>query len=254
MGRLIIEKEWAQAPNKLVSCKKTSLKAKGLYVYLNSKPIDWDFASYRIASELKESEGCVKSTLKELEENGWLERKKYQNTKGHWKTDYILKAKSLSTKILPKEIPTEEIPTEGKVDNKERQKLSKQENNNKESIFRENENFSEELILTEQQFLELWNTGRKKILKVEHSNFNKLGYNEKEELKELIKNKTTVIEVKQSITGLLQQKGAIESIKNHPKHILSEGRFYMYLDAYRNNIFNLYEKKFGKKDTLNGRL
>src|SRR6056297_907225 len=134
MARLKIEKNWSQVPNQLNNSSEISLKAKGMYSYLNGKPADWDFASYRIANEIKESEGAVKSALKELETHGYLVRNKYQNAKGHWKVEYTLK-QIPSYKNPTKENPTYENPTIGKLYNKETyNKQTYNKENNKKDV------------------------------------------------------------------------------------------------------------------------
>lgn len=77
---------FTQICNKVLLDKCLSLKAKGLYSYLYSKPSDWDFAYNRIAEELNVGVKMVRLTLIELEEAGYLERVKH----GTGKVDYYL--------------------------------------------------------------------------------------------------------------------------------------------------------------------
>jgi|CXWL01.1.fsa_nt_gi DNA-binding MarR family transcriptional regulator len=62
--------------NEVLSRPDLSLKDKGLYAYLFSKPDDWDFAAARIADECKESKDIVFRVLKELERAKLLERRR----------------------------------------------------------------------------------------------------------------------------------------------------------------------------------
>ena len=51
-----------------------SLKAIGLYAYLNSKPEDWEFSYKNISAELKEGEKALRSAVKELVDKKLLVR------------------------------------------------------------------------------------------------------------------------------------------------------------------------------------
>lgn len=65
---------FTQVANEVLYDPNLSFKAKGLYAYLYSKPDGWDFAATRIAKETKEAVKSIWSTLKELEEQGYLYR------------------------------------------------------------------------------------------------------------------------------------------------------------------------------------
>ncbi len=58
-----------------------SFKAKGVYAYLFSKPDGWDFASERIQKDSTDGRKAILAGLKELEDAGYLERKKLQSGK-----------------------------------------------------------------------------------------------------------------------------------------------------------------------------
>lgn len=68
---------YTQISNAVLKDKKLSLKGKGLYAFLYSKPDDWDFAYNRIANELDIGDKQVRSGLQELEEVGYLQRIKH---------------------------------------------------------------------------------------------------------------------------------------------------------------------------------
>lgn len=86
----------------MVNNLEISLKAKGLFAYIQSKPDGWDFSAERIARYLKEGLQSVSSALKELEKSGYLIRQKKQNEWGHWEIEYVLN-----------EIPAPENPAPG---------------------------------------------------------------------------------------------------------------------------------------------
>ena len=95
MSKLIIREQFATVPNELLNDNRISLKAKGLFGFLQGKPNEWKFSTERIASQLLESEKVIRKTLQELEQFGLLERiLKPKDNKGKWTGyDYILYSK-----------------------------------------------------------------------------------------------------------------------------------------------------------------
>ncbi|HPZ75232.1 MAG TPA: helix-turn-helix domain-containing protein [Candidatus Pacearchaeota archaeon] len=78
-------------PLKLLNSKEISLKAKGIFAYIQSKPKDWQFSVDRISSQMKEGQEAIRSALKELEEAGYLKRVPKRNEKNWFSGyDYIL--------------------------------------------------------------------------------------------------------------------------------------------------------------------
>lgn len=67
--------------------KRLSLKAKGLLSEMLSLPNNWDYTVIGLVSLNKESKSAIQSTLKELEECGYLIRTRTQDEKGQF--DYI---------------------------------------------------------------------------------------------------------------------------------------------------------------------
>lgn len=67
--------------------KNLSLKAKGLLSQMLSLPPDWDYTVAGLCAINKESKTAIQSTLKELEDGGYLKRTRSQNKKGQF--DYI---------------------------------------------------------------------------------------------------------------------------------------------------------------------
>lgn len=67
---------YAQIKNEVLTDTKISLKAKGLFAYLYSKPDDWDFSGDRMSKENMEGRKAIYSALKELENEGYLQREK----------------------------------------------------------------------------------------------------------------------------------------------------------------------------------
>ena len=54
--------------------RAVSMKAKGLFGYMTTKPFHWDFSCKRISSEMRDSISTVQSAMKELEGHGYLNR------------------------------------------------------------------------------------------------------------------------------------------------------------------------------------
>jgi len=63
---------FTQVPNELLYSSEISLKAKGLWAYMNAKPDDWKFSASRISEEVKEDRKAILAALRELVSNGYL--------------------------------------------------------------------------------------------------------------------------------------------------------------------------------------
>jgi len=121
MAKLKILNKYATVPNELLNDSVISLKAKGMYAYIQSKPENWDFSAERISKQLKEGLPSVKSALQELELNGYLVRRRFQNNKGFWEVEYILNENPTIQNPTAENLiagnPTKENPTVGKPTN-----------------------------------------------------------------------------------------------------------------------------------------
>jgi len=159
MAKLKILNKYATVPNELLNDSVISLKAKGMYAYIQSKPENWDFSAERISKQLKEGLPSVKSALQELELNGYLVRRRFQNNKGFWEVEYILNENPTIQNPTAENLivgkPTQENPTIGKPTNiSNKDSSNKDYNSNKE--YKENgfDNFfgSKEITLREEIF------------------------------------------------------------------------------------------------------
>lgn len=88
--KIRIEDNFGIAPNKLLNNEKISLKAKGLFVYIQSKPDGWSFSAEKIALSHRDGVASVSASLQELEENGYLKRTKMHGEGGYWTQNYEL--------------------------------------------------------------------------------------------------------------------------------------------------------------------
>lgn len=131
MAKLKIASRYATVPNELLNDNLISLKSKGMYAFIQSKPDNWEFSAEKISRLLREGLPSVKSALQELEENGYLCRRRYQNSKGFWEVEYILyenpKVENPMTENLMVGNPTEENPTVGKTSNNNKQEFTNQD-------------------------------------------------------------------------------------------------------------------------------
>lgn len=65
---------------------RLSLKAKGLYAVLMSKPESWTVSYRGLKSQLKEGQTAILAALKELEDAGYLIRRRTRDTDGKVRT------------------------------------------------------------------------------------------------------------------------------------------------------------------------
>lgn len=91
MPKLHIHRNYATVPNDLLNQDDLSLKAKGLFAYLQSKPDNWSFSKKNMANQLQEGMSAIKSAMKELREKGYLDTVPIQKADGTFGGhDYIL--------------------------------------------------------------------------------------------------------------------------------------------------------------------
>lgn len=72
---------FTQVSNIILNDNQISLKAKGLYAYLFSKPDDWEFHISAMEKELKEKRDAILSTVNELIEHNYITRKQKNDGK-----------------------------------------------------------------------------------------------------------------------------------------------------------------------------
>jgi predicted DNA-binding protein YlxM (UPF0122 family) len=98
-NKIYIKESFGIAPNELLNDENISLKAKGLFTYIQSKPNGWDFSIDRISIQTKDGKKAIRTALKELEDNGYLERMATRNNLGKWSGyDYYLNQKPFAEK------------------------------------------------------------------------------------------------------------------------------------------------------------
>ncbi len=78
--------------NEVLNRPDLSLKAKGLFSYLFSKPDDWDFSADRIVLDMADGRYAILQSLKELEKARLLRRVK----NGDGRVEYLLEYSSVT--------------------------------------------------------------------------------------------------------------------------------------------------------------
>lgn len=115
--------------NSIINSPDLSAKAKGVYLYLFSKPDDWIFSEERITRDFTDGLHSIRTAIKDLIKLGLLQRIRYAPTK-----DIAGKFTSEVEYIIHQEIPTCENPTLGKShDIVKKEYLQKKERNSKSS-------------------------------------------------------------------------------------------------------------------------
>lgn len=130
MSKIRIPTRYGVAPNELLNNPEISLKAKGLFALLQSKPDGWSFSIERIAKQASEGKSAIRSAIKELEEHGYLARKAAKTDKGTWNGyEYTLFAEPLSDNRTTGNPTTENCDTLSKKDNSKQEIVNKKDNN-----------------------------------------------------------------------------------------------------------------------------
>lgn len=70
--------------------KNLSFKAKGMLSFMLSLPEDWDYSLSGLCSVSKEGIRAIRSIIQELEENKYLEIKKFKDEKGLFEYEYSI--------------------------------------------------------------------------------------------------------------------------------------------------------------------
>lgn len=102
--------DFAQVPNKVARDARISLRAKGMYFYLYSKPETWEFAGDRICLETSDGRKMVYAALKELEKFGYLKRVRLTTGKVLYNLDLSPDAPKGQMAMLEPLAPVGQVP------------------------------------------------------------------------------------------------------------------------------------------------
>ncbi len=130
MTKKRIEVPFTQVSNEVLRDSSLSFKAKGIYAHIYSKPLNWDFASKRIAIEGTDWEKAIQAWLQELETAWYLTREKQPN----WRNSYTLalnkeESQNAQTADSPNgRQPKRQTAQTGSISNKELLVIKKESN------------------------------------------------------------------------------------------------------------------------------
>lgn len=156
-----LTQNFTMIPNWLINNQNVSLKAKGLFIFLASKPNNFNFSAEGLSKLNKEGVTSIKNCLKELENNGLLTRKKIKDNNNRFiGIEYILtdnpsNGKSDSGK------PTDGKPNVGKPTNINNKDLLNKDLLNKDNIIE----YNNTVISKNEAFDLFWNLYDKKVEK-----------------------------------------------------------------------------------------
>lgn len=112
-----LTQNFTMIPNWLINNQNVSLKAKGLFIFLASKPNNFNFSAEGLSKLNKEGITSIKNCLKELENTGLLKRKKIKDNNNRFiGIEYILTDNPLDEKADGGK-PTDGKPNVGKPTN-----------------------------------------------------------------------------------------------------------------------------------------
>lgn len=142
MSKLHIQKKYGIAPNELLNNENISLKAKGLFVFLQSKPENWSFSTERISKQTADGISSTRGALQELEKFKYLKRtptKKGSKFDGY---EYTLYEKPSAENQTTENQTSENLHTLSKKENSKKEIVRKNSTESKESDEREEISYS----------------------------------------------------------------------------------------------------------------
>lgn len=87
--------------NAAIEDEALSFRARGVLVYLLSRPDGWETDSTRLAQKAKEGREAVRTALNELEASGYLRRIKRQAQAGRWITETLVADHLIEGDVTP---------------------------------------------------------------------------------------------------------------------------------------------------------
>lgn len=115
MNIIVKRKNYTIITNEAVRDKRLSLKARGLLCFCMSLSDDWKYSVQGLASAAGVGVDTIKSAIKELEQVGYLARKKYRDEHGRMACDYVISDQPVKAEQY-EEQSVEEQPTEEHVE------------------------------------------------------------------------------------------------------------------------------------------
>ncbi len=144
---------YGSSPRKLLEDKNISLKAKGIYAFMECKIDGWNFTASSMASQLKESRKTILVAMQELKANGWMTYHKNRDGSGVYELigNYVISPESENdTMVLQSHSPkstrckndtVQKTDCINKKDYSNKNNLSNKNNKHKQRQLNEIENF-----------------------------------------------------------------------------------------------------------------
>ncbi|MDP3119945.1 MAG: hypothetical protein Q8N01_05995 [Sulfuricurvum sp.] len=129
-------RNFTQVANDITNDKNLSLKAKGLFLFLLSKPDNWNFSARLIVTQNKDSIASVNTGLRELEDFGLLNRIPIQGGYDYEIFDTIqphLVENRLSGKSTKRQSKIHLVENQSSISNKEFKAIEEEERENNTS-------------------------------------------------------------------------------------------------------------------------
>lgn len=118
--------------NEVLRDSRLSFRARGILASILSRPDNWRSSADSLAKETTEGRSAILTALKELEQIGYLERKKYQDEFGRWITESLIYDQPMSPKF---DFPTSVQPTSVQPTSENRTVIEELSKNNLEEEF-----------------------------------------------------------------------------------------------------------------------
>lgn len=80
-------RRWTAVDRRTINDEALSFRARGVLVWLLDKPEDWEWRSDTIALVGAEGRDAIRAAVRELEEHGYVERRRVQGESGRWLTE-----------------------------------------------------------------------------------------------------------------------------------------------------------------------
>ena len=117
---------FTQVQNELLVRSDIDFGLKGLFAYIMSKPDGWEFSSYRIAQETKESDRTIKTMINKLIKLGYLIRTKHSTGKITYETFLYPECKKATVKNLHGDKSSPLSNTDKKSNTEKEEKIEKE--------------------------------------------------------------------------------------------------------------------------------
>jgi hypothetical protein len=126
-----IRKNFTITPNMLIEDDSISIQARFVFIYMASRPDDWDFYMGHMKKSLGLSEDTIRKYINELCEKGWIIKLGQKKEGGQYgAVSYLLNSEpsfSLSDSSEAEFLGDGEVPAHNKTDFKQNENINKKE-------------------------------------------------------------------------------------------------------------------------------